>query len=70
VADDGSGIPEDARKRVFEPFYTTRLGRGGTGLGLHIVHANVTRVLGGTVRLVDDATGGAVFELDLPQVAP
>lgn len=70
VADDGSGIPEEARKRVFEPFYTTRLGRGGTGLGLHIVHANVTRVLGGTVRLVDDATGGAVFELELPQVAP
>ncbi|MDX5410572.1 MAG: PAS domain S-box protein, partial [Thauera sp.] len=70
VADDGVGIPEAERKRVFDPFYTTRLGRGGTGLGLHIVHANVTRVLGGAVRLLDEEAGGSVFELDLPRVAP
>lgn len=70
VADDGCGIPASARKRVFEPFYTTRMGRGGTGLGLHIVFLNVTQVLGGTIALGDSAGGGTTFTLELPRSAP
>ncbi|PPC78637.1 hypothetical protein C4K68_03770 [Pokkaliibacter plantistimulans] len=49
VSDDGIGIAPEHIKRVFDPFYTTRRGAGGTGLGLHIVHHLTTEVLGGRV---------------------
>lgn len=51
VTDDGSGIPSEALGQVFEPFFTTSRHRGGTGLGLHIVHQLVTQVLGGTIAV-------------------
>lgn len=70
VADDGIGIAPEMRKRVFEPFFTTRMGRGGTGLGLHIVHASVTQVLGGRIGIVDAPGWGTTFELVLPLRAP
>jgi signal transduction histidine kinase len=42
VADDGRGIPEADMKHIFEPFFSTRQGQGGSGLGLHIVYNLVT----------------------------
>jgi hypothetical protein len=45
-ADNGVGISEADQKRVFDPFFTTRLGQGGSGLGMHIVYNLVTDVLG------------------------
>ncbi len=69
VSDDGPGIPEAERVRVFERF--TRLddarGRdaGGTGLGLPIV-AELVRRAGGTVALVDAPGGGLRAEVRLP----
>ena len=70
VRDDGCGIPESLHKRIFEPFYTTRMGRGGSGLGLHITHNAVTSILGGTVRVKSAPGMGTAFEIDLPVVAP
>ncbi|MFN4360590.1 MAG: PAS domain S-box protein [Hylemonella sp.] len=70
VADNGRGIPEALQKKVFEPFFTTRLGQGGTGLGLHIVFNAVTRVLGGQISLRSQPGRGSVFELRIPRVAP
>lgn len=67
--DDGSGIDEAVRARVFEPFFTTRLGSGGSGLGLHIVLNLARDVLGGDIRCIA-ARSGARFELDMPKVAP
>lgn len=67
--DDGVGIPPDHAKRVFEPFFTTRLGQGGSGLGLHIVYNLVTGVLGGTVELDSPPGGGVVFTFTLPRCA-
>lgn len=55
-ADDGCGVPEDQLGRIFEPFYTTRRGKGGTGLGLHIVYNLVTFRLKGRIR-ADSAPG-------------
>jgi signal transduction histidine kinase len=50
VGDDGCGVEPDAHRRIFEPFYTLRRGRGGRGLGLTIVHNLVTRRLGGMIE--------------------
>lgn len=70
VSDNGQGISEAHLRRVFEPFFTTRLGKGGTGLGLSISYNIVTSVLGGSIQVSSPAGGGAVFKLVLPVVAP
>lgn len=68
-SDDGVGIDEAVRGRVFEPFFTTRLGSGGSGLGLHIVLNLARDVLGGDIRC-EPAAQGACFVLELPLQAP
>ena len=69
-ADDGAGIPETILKRVFEPFFTTRLGQGGSGLGLYIVYNLVTGGLGGTIRADSSPGAGVTFTLIVPRIAP
>ena len=70
VRDDGVGIPPEHLPRVFDPFFTTRLGRGGSGLGLHIVYTLVTELLGGTVRLDSTPGQGTLASIELPLDAP
>ena len=69
-ADDGVGMDEETQRRAFEPFFTTRRSRGGTGLGLHIVYNLVTHRLGGRVRLESAVDRGTSFRIRLPTVAP
>lgn len=64
--DDGRGIAEEEREKVFESFFTTRKGTGGTGLGLHLVSNIVSQQLGGSIRLTASEAGGARFEITLP----
>lgn len=64
VADGGSGIPEERRARIFEPFYSTKAEEGGTGLGLSIV-ASVVRDAGGSIRVEQAPEGGALFRIEL-----
>ncbi|MFO0629983.1 MAG: ATP-binding protein [Polyangiales bacterium] len=63
VQDDGEGVPEPLRDKVFAPFFTTRAA--GTGLGLAIVQ-NVAAAHGGTVSCRETPGGGATFALRLP----
>lgn len=70
VRDDGVGMPADVAQRVFEPFFTTRLGQGGSGLGLSIVRTLVTKKLGGTIQLTSAPGVGTCFTLYLPLNAP
>ncbi len=70
VRDNGRGIPPENLHRVFEPFFTTRMGQGGSGLGLHIVHNLSTGVLGGSIELQSQPGEGTVFTLRLPATAP
>jgi len=70
VTDNGKGIPQHMQAHVFEPFFTTRLGQGGSGLGLHIAHNIVYEVLGGTLELASSEGQGTVFEIKIPLVAP
>ncbi|HEY3296113.1 MAG TPA: PAS domain S-box protein [bacterium] len=67
VADQGAGIPEEAKPHVFEPFFTTKdyLTTGGLGLGLSITRSLV-EALGGTVEFESNINGGTVFHATLP----
>ncbi|MBC7917192.1 MAG: HAMP domain-containing protein [Rhodoferax sp.] len=70
VSDNGIGIAPEAESRIFDPMFTTRLGRGGMGLGLSVVHNIVTRQMGGKVQLQHVLPHGACFVLSLPLIAP
>lgn len=70
VADDGVGMTEDIRARVFDPFFTTRLGQGGSGLGLSIASNIVTAILGGSLRVESAVGRGSRFVAVFPAVAP
>lgn len=63
VSDNGPGLGEEARRRLFEPFYTTKAF--GTGLGLAITR-KLVEALGGTLRIGNQPQGGAVAEIRLP----
>lgn len=56
--DDGVGMDEATRSRMFDPFFTTRRGQGGSGLGMHIVYNLVTQSLGGRIRVESSAGQG------------
>lgn len=70
VRDSGRGIAPENLHRVFDPFFTTRLGQGGSGLGLHIVHNLVHSVLGGRIEVHSRPGAGATFSITLPTSAP
>ncbi len=69
VSDNGTGIASADLGRVFEPFFTTRLGQGSNGLGLHIVHNLVTNVLGGEI-VAESTPGQTRFIVHIPCNAP
>lgn len=65
--DDGHGMSAETRKRVFDPFFTTRRGQGGTGLGMHIAYNLVTQLLGGSIRCESEPGAGVLFEVRIPR---
>jgi len=64
VADHGPGIPEDAREKIFEPFFTGKTQ--GTGLGLALVR-RVIDLHGGNISIQPNPGGGALFRVELPE---
>jgi signal transduction histidine kinase len=71
VADDGPGIPDEEKLRVFGRFYQTEAGRGvrsrGVGLGLSICQ-EIVNAHGGTIWVTDNEPRGSVFHVRLPKV--
>jgi signal transduction histidine kinase len=68
VRDVGRGIPADDLARVTEPFFTTGRNKGGTGLGMAIVHNLVTSALHGTLHIASQPGAGTTVTLRFPQV--
>ncbi len=69
VRDSGPGIPPEHLETVFQPFYSTKLHRGGTGLGLTISHEIVQRH-GGRLEVESTPGKGACFTVFLPRLPP
>ncbi len=64
IADNGEGMSEDVRKKIFQPFFTTK--KGGTGLGLSISYFIITEEHKGVLSVSSTEGQGAVFTIKLP----
>ena len=63
--DNGKGIADEFKKRIFDPFVTTKRGQGGSGLGLNIVFNLVSAKLEGTIKSLDTEQG-VCFKVKVP----
>ena len=66
VEDNGPGMPEEVRRRVFEPFYTTKVAGVGTGLGLSVSYFIITEQHQGMISVSSAPGQGACFTIRLP----
>ncbi|HEY5883861.1 MAG TPA: PAS domain S-box protein [Pyrinomonadaceae bacterium] len=65
-ADTGTGMPEDVRQKIFDPFFSTK-GAHGTGLGLSVSYSIIERH-DGSISVSSEMNGGTVFTIELPAV--
>jgi CheY-like chemotaxis protein len=65
-ADTGTGMPEDVRQKIFEPFFSTK-GAQGTGLGLSVSYSIIERHEG-SIRVTSEVGAGTTFSIDLPAI--
>ena len=66
LQDNGIGMSQAHLEQLFQPFFSTKIGRGGTGLGMTIVENLVSGTLGGSVRVTSDLGGGTHIALRIP----
>ncbi len=66
VKDNGTGMPESVRAKVFQPFFTTKPTGSGTGLGLSLAYDIVTKGHGGTLEVQSTEGVGTEFTIQLP----
>jgi len=64
--DDGAGMSEEALSRLFEPFYTTKRGKGGSGLGAHLVYNLVIQALHGNITASSTIGQGLKYNVKFP----
>lgn len=70
VADNGRGMSAEHVKRVFDPFFTTHLGRGGSGLGMSLAYQLAGSVLHGRIAVDSEPGRGTRVRIELPMVLP
>lgn len=66
INDNGKGIDDKHLDKVFDPFFTTELGKGQSGLGLHVVYLTVTELLKGTIALNSSKGQGVEVSITIP----
>jgi len=64
IGDNGCGVAPEAIGKLFDPFYTTKFGKGGSGLGLYIVYSLVTKILKGSIIIRNNP--GLEMEIRMP----
>lgn len=73
VTDDGPGIPDDAKRHLFDLFYTAGQGKAdcqrGLGLGLNLCQS-IVAMHGGKIEVLDHMPTGTTFQFDLPLFSP
>ena len=67
VRDNGNGIPDDLKDKIFQPFFTTKPTGEGTGLGLSLSYDIVTKGHGGTLTVESEEGKGSTFIITIPQ---
>lgn len=65
-SDNGVGINDAIKARIFEPFTTTKRGSGGSGLGMHLVYNLVTQALDGHINVESELNEGVSFDITFP----
>jgi signal transduction histidine kinase len=65
VKDTGVGVPDQIRDKIFDPFYTTKDGQGGTGLGLAVC-SGIVKEHDGWIDIENNEGGGTIFRVYLP----
>jgi two-component system NtrC family sensor kinase len=65
IADDGCGIDEFVKQKIFTPFFTTKRDSGGTGLGLSIA-SRIVQEHNGSIDLKSEVGKGTIFTISLP----
>jgi signal transduction histidine kinase len=66
ISDNGTGIPETIRQKIFQPFFTTKPTGEGTGLGLSLTYDIITKGHGGTLSLTSQEGQASEFTISLP----
>jgi signal transduction histidine kinase len=66
-SDNGKGISENDIKKIYEPFFTTKRGSGGTGLGLNIVYNIVSKEYNGKIKCNSIPGNGTIFTIRIPE---
>jgi signal transduction histidine kinase len=65
IRDNGPGIPDDIKEKIFQPFFTTKPTGQGTGLGLSLSY-DIIKSHGGKIHLESTEGKGSIFEINLP----
>ncbi|MCA0151638.1 ATP-binding protein [Winogradskyella vincentii] len=66
VEDNGNGMPESVKEKIFQPFFTTKPTGEGTGLGLSLSYDIITKGHGGKLMVKSDQGKGTIFKIELP----
>lgn len=70
VQDNGIGMNQATLSQIYDPFFTTKRSKGGTGLGLNIVHNMIINVLAGSISCESELGKGTQFKIQLPKQLP
>ncbi|OZV69038.1 ATP-binding protein [Winogradskyella aurantia] len=68
VTDNGNGMPESVKEKIFQPFFTTKPTGEGTGLGLSLSYDIITKGHGGDLKVETKENVGTIFTIQLPEV--
>jgi signal transduction histidine kinase len=66
ISDNGMGIPDKVKEKIFQPFFTTKPTGEGTGLGLSLSYDIITKGHGGSIGVDTEAQKGTTFTIQLP----